>query len=114
MEFPGIFFLLRKAFHIALKGTKHLEWFVVVINSACIPVRTIIGADVCLIFMEDEGFFTFAGCMMVFLGDIESYDDHKGTGGLCGRLGEELASAYAGARLPNGQDGALGFEEGNL
>jgi hypothetical protein len=32
----------------------------------------------------------------------------------CGRLGEELASAYAGARLPNGQDGALGFEEGTL
>jgi 23S rRNA A2030 N6-methylase RlmJ len=34
--------------------------------------------------------------------------------GACGRLGEELASAYAGARLPNGQDGALGFEEGTL
>jgi len=30
----------------------------------------------------------------------------------CSRLGEGLASAYAGARLPNGRDGALEFEEG--
>jgi hypothetical protein len=34
--------------------------------------------------------------------------------GACGRLGEGLARAYAGARLPNGHDGALAFEEGNL
>jgi hypothetical protein len=32
----------------------------------------------------------------------------------CSRLGEELAHAYAGARLPNGRDGALEFEEGNF
>jgi 23S rRNA (adenine2030-N6)-methyltransferase len=32
----------------------------------------------------------------------------------CSRLGEGLASAYAGAQLPNGRDGALEFEEGNL
>jgi hypothetical protein len=32
----------------------------------------------------------------------------------CGRLGEGLARAYAGARLPNGHDGALEFEEGYL
>jgi hypothetical protein len=32
----------------------------------------------------------------------------------CGRLGEGLARAYAGARLPNGHDGALQFEEGTL
>ncbi len=32
----------------------------------------------------------------------------------CRRLGESLAHAYAGARLPNGHDGALEFEEGNL
>lgn len=32
----------------------------------------------------------------------------------CGRLGEGLARAYSGARLPNGQDGALEFEEGNF
>jgi hypothetical protein len=31
----------------------------------------------------------------------------------CGHLGEGLAHAYAGARLPNGHDGALEFEEGN-
>ena len=30
----------------------------------------------------------------------------------CSRLGEGLA--YAGARLPNGHDGALEFEEGNF
>ena len=29
-------------------------------------------------------------------------------------MGEGLAHAYAGARLPNGRDGALQFEEGNL
>ena len=29
------------------------------------------------------------------------------------RLGEGLAHAYVGARLPNGHDGALEFEEGN-
>ncbi len=34
--------------------------------------------------------------------------------GACGHLGEGLAHAYAGARLPNGRDGALEFEEGNL
>jgi 23S rRNA (adenine2030-N6)-methyltransferase len=32
----------------------------------------------------------------------------------CSRLGEGLASAYADARLPNGHDGALEFEEGNF
>jgi 23S rRNA (adenine2030-N6)-methyltransferase len=32
----------------------------------------------------------------------------------CSRLGEGLAHAYAGARLPNGRDGALEFEEGNF
>jgi 23S rRNA (adenine2030-N6)-methyltransferase len=32
----------------------------------------------------------------------------------CSRLGEELAHAYAGARLPNGRDGALEFEEGTF
>jgi hypothetical protein len=32
----------------------------------------------------------------------------------CGRLGEGLAYAYSGARLPNGRDGALEFEEGNF
>ncbi len=32
----------------------------------------------------------------------------------CGRLGEGLAHAYAGVRLPNGRDGALEFEEGNF
>ena len=32
----------------------------------------------------------------------------------CGRLGEGLAHAYSGARLPNLHDGALEFEEGNL
>ncbi len=32
----------------------------------------------------------------------------------CSRLGEGLAQAYAGARLPNGRDGALEFEEGNF
>ena len=32
----------------------------------------------------------------------------------CGRLGESLVNAYAGARLPNGHDGALEFEEGNF
>ena len=32
----------------------------------------------------------------------------------CGRVGEGLARAYAGARLPNGHDGALEFEEGNF
>ena len=32
----------------------------------------------------------------------------------CGRLGEELAHAYAGVRLPNGRDGSLGFEEGSF
>ena len=32
----------------------------------------------------------------------------------CGRLGEGLAHAYAGARLPNGRDGALEFEEGTF
>jgi 23S rRNA (adenine2030-N6)-methyltransferase len=32
----------------------------------------------------------------------------------CGRLGEGLARAYSGARLPNGGDGALEFEEGNF
>jgi hypothetical protein len=31
----------------------------------------------------------------------------------CSRLGS-LAHAYAGARLPNGHDGALEFEEGNF
>ena len=31
----------------------------------------------------------------------------------CSRL-EGLAHAYAGARLPNGHDGALEFEEGNF
>jgi 23S rRNA (adenine2030-N6)-methyltransferase len=29
----------------------------------------------------------------------------------CGHLGEELALAYAGVRLPNGRDGSLGFEK---
>jgi hypothetical protein len=32
----------------------------------------------------------------------------------CGHLGEGLAHAYSGARLPNGGDGALEFEEGNF
>jgi 23S rRNA A2030 N6-methylase RlmJ len=32
----------------------------------------------------------------------------------CSRLGEGLASAYAGARLPNDRDGALEFEEGTF
>ena len=32
----------------------------------------------------------------------------------CGRLGEGLARAYSGARLPNGQDGALELEEGTF
>jgi 23S rRNA A2030 N6-methylase RlmJ len=32
----------------------------------------------------------------------------------CGRLGKGLADAYAGARLPNGRDGSLGFEEGSF
>ena len=32
----------------------------------------------------------------------------------CSRLGEGLAQAYAGARLPNGHDCALEFEEGNF
>ena len=32
----------------------------------------------------------------------------------CGRLGEELAHAYAGVRLPNGREGSLGFEEGSF
>ena len=32
----------------------------------------------------------------------------------CSCLGEGLAHAYAGARLPNGHDGALEFEEGNI
>jgi 23S rRNA A2030 N6-methylase RlmJ len=32
----------------------------------------------------------------------------------CSRLGEGLASAYACARLPNGRDGALEFEEGTF
>jgi hypothetical protein len=32
----------------------------------------------------------------------------------CSSLGEELAHANAGARLPNGHDGALEFEEGNF
>ena len=32
----------------------------------------------------------------------------------CSRLGEGLAQAYAGARLPNGHDGALEFGEGNF
>jgi 23S rRNA (adenine2030-N6)-methyltransferase len=32
----------------------------------------------------------------------------------CSRLGEGLAQAYAGARLPNGRDGALEFEEGTI
>src|SRR5919112_1983557 len=32
----------------------------------------------------------------------------------CSRLGEGLAQAYAGARLPNGRDGTLEFEEGNF
>jgi hypothetical protein len=32
----------------------------------------------------------------------------------CSRLGEPLAHAYAGARLPIGHDGALEFEEGNF
>ena len=32
----------------------------------------------------------------------------------CSWLGEGLAHAYAGARLPNGHDGALEFEEGNI
>jgi hypothetical protein len=32
----------------------------------------------------------------------------------CGRLGEELADAYAGVRLPNERDGSLGFEEGSF
>jgi hypothetical protein len=30
------------------------------------------------------------------------------------RLGEPLAHTYAVARLPNGHDGALEFEEGNF
>ena len=34
--------------------------------------------------------------------------------GACSRLGEGLAQAYAGARLPNGGDGALEFEEGTF
>jgi 23S rRNA A2030 N6-methylase RlmJ len=34
--------------------------------------------------------------------------------GACSRLGEGLAQAYAGARLPNGRDGALEFEEGTF
>ena len=32
----------------------------------------------------------------------------------CSRLGEGLAEAYAGARLPNGRDGELEFEEGTF
>ena len=32
----------------------------------------------------------------------------------CSRMGQGLAHAYAGARLPNGRDGALEFEEGNF
>jgi 23S rRNA (adenine2030-N6)-methyltransferase len=32
----------------------------------------------------------------------------------CSRLGEGLAQAYADARLPNGRDGTLEFEEGNF
>jgi 23S rRNA (adenine2030-N6)-methyltransferase len=32
----------------------------------------------------------------------------------CSRLGEGLAHAYTDARLPNGRDGALEFEEGNF
>jgi 23S rRNA A2030 N6-methylase RlmJ len=32
----------------------------------------------------------------------------------CGRLGEGLAHAYSGARLPNGHDGTLMFEEGSF
>src|SRR5215210_1608483 len=32
----------------------------------------------------------------------------------CSRLGEGLAHAYAGARLPNGRDGALEFAEGTF
>jgi 23S rRNA A2030 N6-methylase RlmJ len=32
----------------------------------------------------------------------------------CSRVGEGLAHAYAGARLPNGHDGALKFEEGTF
>ena len=32
----------------------------------------------------------------------------------CSCLGEGLAHAYAGARLPNGHDGSLEFEEGNI
>ena len=32
----------------------------------------------------------------------------------CGRVGEGLAHAYVGARLPNGCDGTLEFEEGTL
>jgi hypothetical protein len=34
----------------------------------------------------------------------------EGTLAACTRLGEELARAYAGARLPNGRDGSLAFE----
>jgi hypothetical protein len=32
----------------------------------------------------------------------------------CGRLGEGLAHAYSGARLPNSRDGTLEFEEGTF
>jgi hypothetical protein len=32
----------------------------------------------------------------------------------CSRLGEGLAQTYTGVRLPNGRDGALKFEEGNV
>jgi 23S rRNA (adenine2030-N6)-methyltransferase len=32
----------------------------------------------------------------------------------CERLGEGLARIYAGARLPNGTDGSLAFEQGRL
>jgi hypothetical protein len=32
----------------------------------------------------------------------------------CSRLGEGLDHAYAGARLPNGHDGSVEFEEGNF
>ena len=32
----------------------------------------------------------------------------------CGRVGKGLAHAYAGARLPNGRDGTLEFEEGTF
>jgi hypothetical protein len=34
--------------------------------------------------------------------------------GACSRLGEGLTQAYAGARLPNGREGALEYEEGTF